>query len=91
VAAVHPVSAIDTVGVDPVRRPGRGWRRMLNQVVAQIESMAQPRVVLVGHSMGGYLAAMAALRLPRRVDQVVLIDSPVVMGWRGALVSVTRR
>jgi pimeloyl-ACP methyl ester carboxylesterase len=89
IAAVHPVSAIDMIGVDRAYRPGRGWHRMLNQVVAHIESLAQPRVVLVGHSMGGYLAAMAALRLPKRVEQVVLIDSPVVMGWRGALVSVT--
>ncbi len=86
----HPVRAIDAIGVDPAHRPGPGWQRMLTQVVAHVDALPDPRVALVGHSMGGYLAAMAGIRLPERVAQVVLIDSPVVLGWRGAFVSAAR-
>ncbi len=88
-AARHPVSAIEVIGCMPAYRPGRGWHRMRAQVVSHIESMPDERLVLVGHSMGGYLAAMAAERLPARIAQVVLVDSPMVAGWRGAFVSVT--
>src|SRR5690606_18222508 len=39
-------------------------------------------ICLVGHSLGGYPSLMAAARLPGHVSQVVLIDSPIVVGWR---------
>ena len=34
-------------------------------------------VILVGHSMGGILAIMHALRLPKTVERLVLLDPPV--------------
>ena len=55
---------------------------MRAQVMECIQALPDGPLVLVGHSMGGYLAAMAAARLPQRVVQVVLIDSPMVLGWR---------
>src|SRR5690606_11993015 len=42
-------------------------------------------VDLVGHSMGGYLSLMAAARLPTHVRGIVLIDSPLVLGWRKSI------
>lgn len=87
-AVCRKVLAIESIGVDEAYRPGRGWRRMLAQVISHIEALPPGPLVLVGHSMGGYLAAMAALRLPSaRIEHVVLIDSPMVLGWRGALMT----
>ena len=34
-------------------------------------------VTLVGHSMGGIVAMMHALRMPQTVDRLVLLDPPV--------------
>ena len=48
--------------------------RMLNQLVAR--ETKRP-VILVGHSMGGILAMMHALRLPESVEGLVLLDPPV--------------
>lgn len=84
------VDVIDTIGTEAQHRPGHGWRRMRAQVIDCIEALPAGPLVLVGHSMGGYLAAMAAARLPHRVAQVVLIDSPMVLGWRATLVSAAK-
>ena len=37
---------------------------------------------LVGHSLGGFLSLMAAARHPELARGVLLIDSPILGGWR---------
>ncbi len=44
-------------------------------VVALLDSLNLPSAVLVGHSMGGAIAAEVALRYPDRVRGLVLIDA----------------
>jgi len=44
-------------------------------VVALLDSLHLPSAVLVGHSMGGAIAAEVALRYPDRVRGLVLIDA----------------
>jgi pimeloyl-ACP methyl ester carboxylesterase len=83
----HPVSAIDVIGA--AHGPGRGWRNLLAQVLAHIDALPDEPLALIGHSMGGYLAAMAAARRPLRVARVVLIDAPLVGGWRSVVVSAS--
>jgi len=48
------------------------------------------RVILVGHSLGGMLSVMVAKQRPDLVRCVVLLDSPVVAGWRALLVRLAR-
>ncbi|WP_439537623.1 alpha/beta fold hydrolase [Methyloversatilis sp.] len=83
----HPVSAIDVIAA--AHGPGRGWRNLLTQVLARVDALPDEPLVLVGHSMGGYLAAMTAARRPTRVAQVVLIDAPLVGGWRSAVLTAS--
>ena len=47
-------------------------------------------VHLVGHSLGGYLSLLAACRRPRLAASVVLLDSPVLAGWRAHTVQVAK-
>lgn len=56
-------------GFTPVDCPGRG----------------RPRVVLAGHSLGGYVAATYAATYPRRLDGLVLLGSAAVPRGAGAV------
>jgi pimeloyl-ACP methyl ester carboxylesterase len=46
---------------------------------------------LVGHSLGGILSLMCAARHPELARGVVLIDSPVLGGWRATTLGLAKR
>ena len=50
----------------------------------------QPRY-LVGHSMGGILSLMAAVQQPALAQAVVLLDAPLLAGWRAAFLKYGKR
>jgi pimeloyl-ACP methyl ester carboxylesterase len=88
-ATVHAPALLDTASDTPA---SQRWPLMLDQAVAALHTPpATPdktlRQVLVGHSMGGYLALQAAARHMNTVADVVLIDSPIPIGWRANLLS----
>lgn len=75
--------APEKLGHDPAYPVTNGWRHLRDELVAYIEREAggQP-VALVGHSMGGYMSLLVASRKPALVSGVVLLDAPIVSGWR---------
>ena len=75
------VRTFDMHGHDPAYPVDDGWQRMVDELVVQLEGHGKP-AVLVGHSLGGILSAMAARRRPELARCVVMLDSPVVAGWR---------
>jgi pimeloyl-ACP methyl ester carboxylesterase len=89
-AAGHEVAAVEHFGHDARFPVDRSWRGMTQQLVALIDSLPGPRLWLVGHSMGGYLSLLAAGQRPERVRGIVLLDSPVVYGWKSGLISVAK-
>ena len=89
-AAGHEVAAVEHFGHDARFPVDRRWRGMTQQLTDLIDSLPQPGVWLVGHSMGGYLSLLAAGQRPQRVRGIVLLDSPIVYGWKSGLVSVVK-
>jgi pimeloyl-ACP methyl ester carboxylesterase len=86
------VEALDRFGHDP-RFPVTGdWRRLRDQLIHFIEDDVRPGgpVALVGHSLGGMLSLMATCRRPDLVNRLVMLDSPVVAGFRAAAVAVAK-
>ena len=69
------------IGHDPAHPVSNNWPHLRDELVQRVLAQGQP-VHLVGHSLGGYLSLMAACKRPALVGSVVLIDSPVVGGWR---------
>lgn len=67
-----------------------GWRELADELVAGLASRSLGPVTLVGHSMGGVLSLMAAKSRPDLVRGVVLLDAPIVAGWRAWFVRLTR-
>ena len=54
-----------------------GMARHATDVIAVIDAIGAGQVTVLGHSMGAYVAAVAAARHPERFDRVVLVDGGV--------------
>ncbi|HEU4460145.1 MAG TPA: alpha/beta fold hydrolase, partial [Methylibium sp.] len=77
------VSALPRIGHDPAFPVSRNWPHLRDELIAFVErqSPGEP-AVLVGHSLGGFLGLMLALERPELARGIVLLDSPVIAGWR---------
>jgi pimeloyl-ACP methyl ester carboxylesterase len=56
----------------------RSWKDLRDDLVALLDVLDQPPVVLSGHSMGGTVSILAAALRPKAVSSLVLFD-PVIM------------
>ena len=57
-----------------------GMRVHAEDCIAILDHLGVDKAVVVGHSMGGFVAAVLALYHPRRVSELVLMDGGLVMG-----------
>jgi lipase len=57
-----------------------GFGAHVADMLAVLDHLGVPRAVLVGHSMGAYLAARIAADRPERVASLVLVDGGVPVG-----------
>ena len=82
-AAGYAVHAVEKYGHDPRYPVTNNWPHLRDQLIHCIEhaALGQP-AWLVGHSLGGYLSLMAASRRPDLARGLVLLDSPLVAGWK---------
>jgi pimeloyl-ACP methyl ester carboxylesterase len=76
-ATHHRVVALDLPGHGASGRSRADWSipGLGADVAALVKALALPRVVLIGHSMGGPVALAAAARLRGRVAGVVCVDA----------------
>lgn len=92
------VKAIEKFGHDPRYPVTSNWPNLVQQLAdftqAEVEKSGQP-AFLVGHSLGGFLSLMCAASNPELGGQPVrgalLIDSPILGGWRAKALSVAKR
>ncbi len=89
-AAGHEVAAVEHFGHDARYPVDRRWQGMTLQLTNLIDSLAEPKLWLVGHSMGGYLSLLAAGQRPRRVRGIIVLDAPLIHGWKSGLIGVVK-
>ncbi len=88
------VHAIEKYGHDPDYPVSDNWPHLVRQLAdfARAHTAAGgPPPWLVGHSLGGILSLMCAARHPELARGVVLLDSPVVSGWRARGLGLAKR
>ena len=94
----HMVQALEKFGHDPAYPVTSNWPHLVQQLAdfaaPEIEQHGQG-AWLVGHSLGGFLSIMCAACHPRLgrhpVRGVLLIDSPVLGGWRARALELVKR
>jgi pimeloyl-ACP methyl ester carboxylesterase len=81
VVAAHIAGRVTLLAPDLRGRAGSrgvpgpyGLARHADDLIALLDERGVERAVLAGHSMGGYVAALAAVRHPDRVSALVLVD-----------------
>ncbi len=88
------VRALERFGHDPRYPVTNNWPHL----VAQLHEFAQVQAIeagepawLVGHSLGGFLSTLCAARHPEVARGVVLLDSPLLGGWKATAVGAAKR
>ncbi len=81
-AAHHNVIRIDLIGHGGTAAPTTGYEitRQAQLASAVLDKLAVDRVTLIGHSMGGEVATALACLNPERIERMILIDSPPIVG-----------
>lgn len=106
-APTHRVVTVDLAGHGKSGRDRKVWSMEAFglDVRAVVEKLGLPRVVLIGHSMGGYVAVAAANVLPGRVVAVIGVDTmqdaervvtpemlaPLIAGMKADFPAVTKQ
>lgn len=86
----YEVRYIERIGHDPLFPVTSDWPHLVDELLEDVERRYEAPVWLVGHSLGGYLSLMAALKRPQCVRGVLMLDSPVVAGWRASVLRVSQ-
>lgn len=77
----YDIACIERIGHDPRFPVSDNWPHLTDELIQSVERLGRP-VYGVGHSLGGALTVLAALKRPELFAGVVILDSPILSGWR---------
>src|SRR5471030_138722 len=81
-SADFDIQALDMHAHNPRYPVTDGWPALVEEYIAELTARYTAPVILAGHSLGGMLSLMVAKARPDLVRCVVMLDAPVVAGWR---------
>jgi pimeloyl-ACP methyl ester carboxylesterase len=88
------VRAVEKFGHDPKYPVTDNWPHLVQQLAdfaqAELDKAGESSAWLVGHSLGGFLSLMTAARHPSLAQGVVMLDSPVLGGWKATTLGLIK-
>ena len=87
-------SGVQRFGHDPARPVTNHWPHLVDELIEYVEQQVQQHgqpLYLVGHSLGGILSFQAATKRPDLACGVLLIDSPLLGGWKANAVGLAKQ
>ncbi|MFM8757181.1 MAG: alpha/beta hydrolase [Limnohabitans sp.] len=87
------VHAIDKYGHDPQYPVTNNWPHLVQQLAdfASVRQTDGEPAFLVGHSLGGILSVMCAAQNPALARGVLLLDAPILGGWKATTLGLAKR
>lgn len=81
----HTVKAVEKFGHNPQLPVTSNWPHIAKELAqfaaVEVQKAGEP-AFLLGHSLGGFLSLMTSCKHPELSRGVVLLDSPILGGWR---------
>jgi pimeloyl-ACP methyl ester carboxylesterase len=88
----YRLSWIEAIGTDPRYPVTDGWDFLIQQLLHVLEEQYRGEPVhALGHSLGGYLRFLAAVRRPELFRTIVLLDAPIIGPFRGGVLGASKR
>ena len=88
------VKAVDRYGHDERFPVTNNWPHLVQQLhelaEREVDRAGEP-AFFVGHSLGGFLSVMAAARHPELARGVLMLDSPLLGGWKARARGAAKR
>lgn len=81
-AAGYTVHAVEKFGHAPAYPVTSNWPHLRDELIHFAERALDAPAWFVGHSLGGFLSVLAAAKRPDLARGVVLLDSPIISGWK---------
>ncbi len=88
------VSSIEKFGHDPQFPVTSNWPFLVQELADFAKKTADDtgeKPYLIGHSLGGLLSLMCASKHPHLTAGVVLLDSPVLGGWKASALNLVKK
>lgn len=88
------VHALDRFGHDERYPVTSNWPHLVQQLADFAEPLVQrwgQPAFMVGHSLGGFVSVMTAAQHPHLARGVLMLDSPLISGWRATSLEVAKR
>ena len=82
---------IDKVGHNSQYPVSENWPHLVDEVLYSIKSQTDKPVWAVGHSLGGVLHLMAAVKEPQLFQAVILLDSPLIGPFKSKIIYVAKK
>lgn len=83
-------TGMERLGHDPRFPVTESWPRLIDQLRPYLAAASEP-VTLLGHGSGGWLALLAAYRIPELVRSVILLDAHVPSVAQARLLGLAKR
>lgn len=87
-------SGVQRFGHDPKRPVTNHWPHLVDELIEFVEQKVQQHgqpIYLVGHSLGGILSFQAATKRSDLARGVLLLDSPLLGGWKANAVGLAKQ
>lgn len=85
------VRAPEKLGHHPDYPPHPNWRALADELLDALAAETAEPAVGVGHSLGGVLTLLAAIRQPRRFRCLIMLDPPAIYGPRAWMTALAKR
>jgi pimeloyl-ACP methyl ester carboxylesterase len=85
------IGFLERAGHDPRFPVTDGWPHLVDEQIGFIGARYREPVLGVGHSLGGYLMLMGAVRRPELFRAIILLDAPLLPRFSGSALLFAKR